>query len=168
MITGMHAPKVRVFLATAVPLLVIDRVSKMMAYGGLQPIGIPHDLLGTVVRFTLMLNREAAMNITLGGWSRWGLAAIAVAGIALVLVWLRATPAHDATRAAALGLIAGGAAGNLVDRIRWEHGVVDFIDIGLGPHRFWTFNVADIGVTIGAVLLAMEFARDRPPTAHDA
>jgi signal peptidase II len=54
-----------------------------------------------------------------------------------------------------LALIAGGAAGNLLDRIRSPLGVVDFIDIGIGAHRFWIFNIADIAVTLGACALAL-------------
>jgi signal peptidase II len=54
----------------------------------------------------------------------------------------------------ALALASGGATGNLIDRIREPRGVVDFIDIGVGTVRFWTFNVADSAVTIGALLLA--------------
>ncbi len=49
----------------------------------------------------------------------------------------------------------GGAAGNLIDRLRSGRGVVDFIDLGVGSVRFWTFNVADSGVTIGACLLVV-------------
>ena len=52
-----------------------------------------------------------------------------------------------------LGLAWGGAAGNLIDRVRSPLGVVDFIDIGVGTTRFWTFNVADSAVTVGAVML---------------
>ena len=55
---------------------------------------------------------------------------------------------------AALGLTAGGAIGNLYDRIRSPQGVVDFIDVGIGATRFWTFNVADMGISAGAILLA--------------
>ena len=43
--------------------------------------------------------------------------------------------------------------GNLVDRIFYDGLVVDFIDVGLGTHRFYTFNVADMGVSIGGALL---------------
>ena len=46
--------------------------------------------------------------------------------------------------------VVGGAIGNLLDRIRLRDGVVDFIDIGFGDVRFWTFNVADTAVTLGA------------------
>ena len=67
----------------------------------------------------------------------------------------RRTSPHDARRAAALALVCGGAVGNLLDRLRTARGVVDFIDIGIGRYRFWTFNVADVGVTLGALALAL-------------
>lgn len=54
----------------------------------------------------------------------------------------------------------GGAAGNLLNRLRSPQGVVDFIDIGVGATRFYTFNVADIGVCAGAILLAWAFWRE--------
>ena len=68
----------------------------------------------------------------------------------------------DAWQGAALGLVTGGALGNLVDRLRWDRGVVDFIDVGVGDVRFWTFNVADAGVTVGAILLALVMLRHSP------
>jgi signal peptidase II len=49
--------------------------------------------------------------------------------------------------------------GNLIDRVRSGRGVVDFIDIGVGNTRFWTFNVADSAITIGAILLAVTLWR---------
>jgi signal peptidase II len=71
----------------------------------------------------------------------------------------RSADTRDAWQALALGLIAGGALGNLMDRIRSPRGVVDFIDIGTESWRFWTFNVADSGVFTGAVLLALILMR---------
>ncbi|NCW45716.1 MAG: hypothetical protein EBV77_09695, partial [Gemmatimonadaceae bacterium] len=66
------------------------------------------------------------------------------------------------SRLAAFGVpvIVGGAIGNLLDRIRLREGVVDFIDIGIGTTRFWTFNVADTAVTIGAVCLVLALWRE--------
>jgi signal peptidase II len=59
-------------------------------------------------------------------------------------------------------LIVAGASGNLLDRLRRPRGVVDFIDIGIGDVRFWTFNLADVAVFCGAVLLAnLLIRRDR-------
>jgi len=63
-------------------------------------------------------------------------------------------------RALALGLAWGGAAGNLIDRFISPAGVVDFIDIGFGDVRFWTFNVADSAVTVGALMLAFVLWRE--------
>ena len=54
----------------------------------------------------------------------------------------------------ALALVCGGAVGNLIDRIRSNAGVVDFIDIGFGDSRWPTFNIADMAVSLGAFLLA--------------
>jgi signal peptidase II len=59
--------------------------------------------------------------------------------------------------------------GNLLDRLRSERGVVDFIDLGVGSVRFWTFNVADVGVSIGATLLAVVLWEDESlPADRDA
>jgi signal peptidase II len=67
----------------------------------------------------------------------------------------RQTAPEDHLAAAGLALIAAGALGNLLDRLRSPRGVVDFIDVGVGDLRFWTFNVADVGITCGAVLLVL-------------
>ena len=66
----------------------------------------------------------------------------------------------DKVRILALGLAWGGAAGNLIDRIRSPQGVVDFIDIGVRDWRFWTFNIADSAVTVGALVLAWSLSRE--------
>lgn len=159
-------PKVRAFLAALVPVLLVDRATKALAIAHLPP-GIPREVVGEVARFTLVFNRNAAMNITLGPWSRWGFAGIAVVGVIVMLRLLRLSAPSDRLRAVALGLISAGAIGNLIDRLRWDRGVIDFIDIGIGTRRFWTFNVADAGVTVGALLLALVFSRERhhgPPS----
>ena len=134
--------------------MVADVVTKRLVMSRLA-YGIPHDVLGDVVRFTLVFNRGAAFGTTVGEASRWIFTALALA-ILFVLVRM----AHNASPAEgwklfALGLICGGAIGNLVDRLRWTQGVVDFVDVGLGEHRFWVFNVADSAVSVGAVLLVL-------------
>jgi signal peptidase II len=78
------------------------------------------------------------------------------------MVQYRRAASHDRTLALALGFIVAGACGNLLDRLRRPRGVVDFIDIGVGDMRFWTFNIADVAVFCGAVLLAyLLIRRDR-------
>lgn len=56
-----------------------------------------------------------------------------------------------------LALVAGGAVGNLLDRVISNRGVVDFLDLGMGATRFFVFNVADAGISVGAVLLLYSF-----------
>jgi signal peptidase II len=70
------------------------------------------------------------------------------------------TSAGDRFRQLALGLVAGGAAGNLIDRIRSARGVVDFLDVGVGSLRWPTFNVADIAVSCGGIALAIALWRE--------
>jgi signal peptidase II len=95
----------------------------------------------------------------LGPASRW---IFAVLSVVIIAVLLHATA--DLTRIsrlAAIGvpIVIGGALGNLLDRILQRDGVVDFIDIGVGSVRFWTFNAADSAVTIGAVCLVLALWR---------
>jgi signal peptidase II len=68
---------------------------------------------------------------------------------------VRTTRPGDRFRLGSLALICGGAAGNLIDRLRSAQGVVDFLDVGVGAWRWPTFNVADSAITIGAVALAL-------------
>ncbi len=161
----MTVSKDRAFLLAALPLLAADRITKLLALRDLQPPHIAHQAIGNLIRWTLVFNRDAAMNLTLGPWSRWGFATIAVLGILLMLRLLRVAPADATWRAVGLGLVAAGAMGNLIDRLQSARGVVDFIDVGVGTHRFWTFNVADAGVTVGALVLAVVFSHEpRVPT----
>lgn len=139
-----------VFAVTAV-----DAFTKALAVEHLAPRHIPHRIIGDVVRFTLAYNPGAAFGMHLGPASRWIFATLS---IVIVVVLLRVT--SDLTRLsrlAAIGvpIVIGGALGNLLDRIRFRDGVVDFIDIGVGDVRFWTFNIADTAVTIGAACLVL-------------
>lgn len=141
-----------IIVAVAVAL---DFVTKALAVEHLVPRHMPHRIIGDVVRFTLAYNPGAAFGMHLGPGSRWIFAGLS---IVIVAVLLQATADLTRTsRLAAFGVpvIVGGAIGNLLDRIRLREGVVDFIDIGVGTWRFWTFNVADTAVTIGAVCLVL-------------
>ena len=150
----------RVFWSAAVLVIVLDVITKALAVRYLVPAHVPHDIVGTVVRFTLAFNPGAAFSMSLGDYSRYAFGSFAL--IALVVLWwlYRQTTPGDAIRALSLGLAFGGAAGNLLDRVRSAAGVVDFIDIGVGDVRFWTFNVADSAVTIGAIMLAWVLWRE--------
>ena len=134
----------------AAGVFVLDRLAKKWV---LAALATEHtkDVLGDLLRFTYVRNPGVAFGLFAGhGLSLGWLSLIALAAV----LWLAVrTPVRAWPRTVALGLILGGALGNLYDRLRWGS-VVDFIDVGLGSHRFWTFNVADSAITVGVVVWA--------------
>lgn len=169
-----HAKKNLVFTLVALVFAVGDRITKHLAEVHLTP-HFPHHVVGEVVQLTLTWNRGSAMGLfSFGDASRWIFAAVAVAMVGVLIALLREAPTGALWRSAALGAVAGGAVGNLIDRLLSARGVTDFIDVGTPVWRFWTFNVADVGVTCGAILLAIlltieERKRTRisnPPSEH--
>jgi signal peptidase II len=145
--------KARWFWPLAIALLVTDCVTKRAVEHRLA-VGEPMPVVGDVVRFTLSYNQNAAMSVELGGNSRRTvLSVLAIAALLVLGVLYHRTRPSERLRVIGVALVTGGALGNLLDRIRSPAGVVDFIDVGVAQVRFWTFNVADIGITAGAVLL---------------
>lgn len=152
-------PRDRVFWSLALLVASADILTKRWAE---QTLGlhVPEDVFAPWLRWTLTYNTGAAMNLSLGGASRLVFSAIAVGMIVYLFRLYRQAGPHERAAPAALALIAAGAFGNLLDRLRHGKGVVDFIDVGTEGWRFWTFNIADVGVTSGAVLLALLLWRD--------
>lgn len=147
--------------------MALDVVTKRLALAELQ-YGVPEPVIGDLLRWTLVFNRGAAFGTSLGTWSRWIFTALAI-GILVVLIRMAHQAYRDETgKLLALGLVCGGAIGNLIDRLRWSHGVVDFVDVGFRSHRFWVFNVADSAVTVGAVLLVLILWREDRRAAEPA
>ncbi len=94
-----------------------------------------------------------------GGWQRWFFIAIAVSFV-LFIVWeLRRLPPQDRLMGMVYGLILGGAVGNLIDRVLLGH-VVDFVLLHWRSWYFPAFNVADIALTVGALLWIGAMVRD--------
>lgn len=150
----------RVFWTAAVLVIALDLITKALAVRYLEPFHTKR-IVGNVVRFTLAYNPGAAFSMSLGQNSRYIFGAFALVAMGILWRLYRSTVSGDMPRVLALGLALGGAAGNLVDRFRWSRpGVVDFVDIGVGDVRFWTFNVADSAVTVGALLLAWVLWRE--------
>ena len=158
--------KARVFWPLLVLFVLADCTTKRLAEEHLTPVHEPHPVVGSVIQLTLAYNPGAATGITLGAWSRVGLTVLTFIVLAALGAMYRRTTPGDRWLALALSLVMGGAIGNLIDRLRSARGVVDFIDIGFGAHRFWVFNLADIGVMTGALLLAvLLWRRDNQPDA---
>jgi len=149
----------RIFWTAIGLVLVLDTITKLVAEATLlRTTGV--SVFGDWFQLRLVHNPGAAFGLHLGPYSRWIFFAVAVIAIILLNRMSRNTAIGDWFRQLALGLICGGAAGNLVDRIRSSRGVVDFIDIGVGTLRWPTFNIADIAVSCGAVALAISLWRE--------
>jgi len=152
--------KARLFWPLVLVLFAADCSTKELVETSIAASNSPYPVLGDYMRFSVAYNPAAALNVSFGPHSREILSVIAV--VALLVLWrLYQTTPHDARlRAAALGCLVGGALGNLIERLRSPRGVTDFIDVGVGAWRFWTFNVADLGITVGAALLALAIWRE--------
>jgi signal peptidase II len=156
--------KARVFWPICLLLVLVDCTTKDIAVDRLYGAHAPYAMFDGLVRFTVAYNPYAAMGLSLGTFSRIGFSVAAVLALGVLGSLYLRTPARQTWQLVALALICGGAAGNLLDRIRSAHGVIDFIEIGIGTHRFgYVFNVADIGLSAGAVLLAAAMLRRSAP-----
>ncbi len=153
--------KLWIFGGTVGFVLLLDFFTKQLVQGTLHLYeSVP--VLGDFVRLTYIHNPGAAFGLHLGPYSRFLFLTLAFLAVGVLIVMYRHTAAEDKLRLFAIGAIAGGALGNVVDRIRSAHGVVDFLDFGIGTLRWPVFNLADTAVTVGALLLLTSlWAEDR-------
>ena len=149
-----------VFWRTMILVALLDVATKEWARHQLLPELVSRPVVGDTIRLTLVYNPGAAFGLHLGAHSRWIFMALAVAAIFVLARLYHAARPSDSWRVFAVGLVMGGAVGNLINRIWSARGVVDFLDVGMGLHRWPTFNVADIGVSVGAALLAWSLWRE--------
>lgn len=154
--------KARLYWPVVLSWLVLDILTKRWALANLSH-GVPQEVIGDWLRWTLAFNRGAAMGFHLGEWSRPVLTLIGVVMLVILVRLYHTTASRHRLQILLLAFITSGAIGNLIDRVRWTRGVVDFIDVGIGTTRFWTFNVADMGISVGAVLLAIVWGRATHP-----
>ena len=157
----------RVFWPIAVAWVGLDLVTKRWAERALT--AVPSiGVLGDWVQLRLERNPGASFGLHLGPYSRWIFLVVA-AGAVVGITWKVRDPSwKEWLRQIAAALVVGGAAGNLIDRLRSAAGVIDFIDLGVGSLRWPTFNVADIGVSCGAIGLAISFWLEDARRAREA
>jgi len=145
----VHRTRV-VFFLTALVTLILDIVTKRLIVATLHPHQVKQ-VFGDWVRLTYIHNPGAAFGLF--PESRGVLIAVSIAAVFVVsaVAWNK----QRSLSVLPLGLILGGAVGNLFDRIRLGE-VVDFVQIGIPPETYWpVFNVADSAVTIGVIWLAV-------------
>jgi signal peptidase II len=152
-------PSRRLFVVAATVTVVLDLITKIIAEATLlRTPGV--SVIGDWFQLRLVYNPGAAFGLHVGPYSRWIFFVVALVAVFVLARMSRSSPATDRFRQLALGLVAGGAAGNLIDRVRSSRGVVDFLDVGIGALRWPTFNVADIAVSCGAIALAISLWRE--------
>ena len=154
----------------ALVVIVLDQLTKLLVLNaiGIEPVSAIRDgthiaeVLPPVFNLTYVLNTGVSFGLFGGGAGRWVLSVFSIVVAMALAVWALRT--RRGLLLAAIGLIMGGAIGNVIDRIRFG-GVVDFLDFsgtGLFP---WIFNIADSGITVGVVLLILDsFLSERRST----
>jgi len=143
------------WLGISVLVILLDWQTKQMASESLV-LYRPHEIF-TWLNMTLAHNYGAAFSFlnNAGGWQRWFFVVLASLVSLVLLVWLLRLPRQEWRTGLSLGLIIGGAVGNLIDRVQLGY-VVDFIDVYYRTWHYPAFNVADSAITIGVLLLLLD------------
>ncbi len=149
------------WLWLALAVVVLDLLTKGWASAGLV-YARPVEITG-FFNLTLLHNTGAAFSFLgeAGGWQRWFFALIAIGASIAMTVWLKRLRPHERLSAIGLALIIGGAIGNLWDRVTLGY-VVDFLDFHIAGRHWPAFNIADIGISVGAALLIIDSFRHAP------
>jgi len=150
-----HALRSAVFFLILISCVGCDQVAKTMARQSLAASD-PVVLLNGWVRLEYAENPGAFLSLGAGlpAEARFLLFVVLTSGILVAAVVLALRDHVTPAQLLGLSLVAGGGAGNLVDRIVLNGTVVDFLSLGIGPVRTGIFNLADVAITLGALLLA--------------
>ncbi len=158
------------YLLLALFVLVADQWSKWWVEQRL-PLHQPREIIPGFLNFTHVQNTGVAFGMFAANGDNRGtlvLTLLGLAALAVVGVYFWRTANQDRLMLTSLGLILGGAVGNLMDRIA-AGSVTDFIDAYVGTYHWHTFNVADSAITIGICLMAVEiFVGGRKPVPAES
>jgi len=150
--------------------LVADQASKF-AVAEYSSLGSEHVLIPGFLNFVHTTNPGVAFGLFAESSSPWRAPVLILFSVSVIgfLIWLLATGrAGGALGESGIALILGGAAGNVLDRVL-RKSVTDFIDFHVGAHHWYTFNVADSAIVIGAALVILELLIDaRHPSREKA
>ena len=150
-----QASALRLGLLSGLVVLGADQGSKYWILHVLDLPDLRQVVLLPVLNLTMVWNQGVTFGLLngLGAWSHFALAAIALVVVGVLGLWLRR--AENAVTALAIGAIAGGAIGNVIDRLRFG-AVVDFIHAHIGEWSWYVFNVADAAIVCGVAALILE------------
>lgn len=151
----------------AVVVLILDQVTKYVALRNLPPAQ-PVEIIDGFFALTLVMNPGLAFGFlswTPEAW-RWIVAVLSIAALGVLgVVGARLLASGGFLSALALGLIFGGAIGNLIDRARFG-AVVDFLDFYWRAYHWPAFNIADSAISVGVTLLALKLLVAPPPDSR--
>ncbi len=137
------------FAVITVLVVVIDQLSKAWIVGNLEAGAPPTQVLGDWLRIVYWQNSGILFGMLPQSAAAFGIVSLVVAGLIVVY---HARAGRGIVTTIALALLLGGALGNLLDRLRYG-AVVDWVDMGIGTWRFYTYNVADACITTAILLL---------------
>ena len=135
-------------------ILIADQITKQWVLGRIASGDIV-PVVGEYLSFTYVRNPGIAFGLHLGAWSRPFFVLTALIVLGALISFYRSVPRSDRLRRLAIAILSAGAIGNLIDRIRWTEGVVDFIRLSVYGYEWPIFNIADMAVTTGAILLGI-------------
>ena len=139
-----------IFVGLAAVIVVADQLSKAWLVAFLDP-GERTRIVGDVLRLVHSQNSGALFGLFKDQALLFGLVSIGVVGL---IVWFHGSSGRNTPLSVALGLLLGGAIGNMIDRFRLGY-VIDWVDAGIGDLRFYTFNVADSAISVAILLLIL-------------
>ncbi len=153
---GWFGPRTRwiVFFGLAAAVVILDQLAKAAVTSNLDP-GQIIQVIGDYVRIVFGQNSGALFGLFKDNALMFGIVSLAV--IALI-VFYHARAGVSPYLTVTLGLLLGGAVGNMLDRLRLGY-VVDFVDVGIGSLRFYTFNIADSAISLSILLLLIAALR---------
>lgn len=178
---GIPAPRRRrararwpLFIGLAGTVVVLDQLAKAWLVSILPQEGQRLSVIDDLVRLVNSHNSGALFGLFKDQAVLFGLVSL---GVVAMIVWYHGSTGRNTLLSVALGLLLGGALGNMTDRLRLGY-VVDFVDAGIGDWRWYTFNVADAAISCAILLLVVSaflparFGLERPkmprPTGEPA
>ena len=159
--TSRGTPRWPLFISLAIGVVILDQVTKAWLVSMLEP-GESLSIIGDLLRLVHGQNDGALFGLFSDSATLFGIVSLGVVGL---IVWYHGNSGRNTLLSIALGLLLGGAIGNLIDRLRLGY-VVDWVDMGIGDLRFYTFNVADAAISCSLLLLIASAVLTPRPSAE--
>ena len=139
------------FIVLAATVFVVDQLTKAVLVSLLPAEGQRLSVLDDLIRIVNSHNSGALFGLFKDSAVLFGLVSL---GVVALIAWYHGSSGRNTLLSIALGLLLGGALGNMLDRLRLGY-VVDFVDVGIGDLRWYTFNVSDAAISCAIVLLLL-------------